>query len=114
VVAASLRVARWSSDNANVPAVFDIFAKTGYPRQFFVDAYAGHSVKLINDPLFDTYAVQQYRDVAAISLRLGLIRRPVDIDDWIDPQPLNKALAAQGLTHFWPSYAADGTTVLGE
>jgi len=114
VVAASLRAARWSSDEANRQAIYDAFAKTGYPRQFFVDAYADHSLKLINDPLFDAFSIQQYRDVAAIALRLHLMRRPVDIDGWIDPQPLHDALAAQGLSHFWQLYAADGTTPVGE
>jgi sulfonate transport system substrate-binding protein len=115
VVAASLRAARWSSDEANRQAIYDAFAKTGYPRQFFVDAYADRSLKLANDPLFDAFAIQQYRDVAAIALRLGLIRRAVDVDNgWIDPQPLHDALVAQGLSHFWQLYAADGTTPVGE
>jgi sulfonate transport system substrate-binding protein len=114
IVAASLRAARWSSDEANRQAIYDAFAKTGYPRQFFADAYADHSLKLINDPLFDAFATQQYRDVAAIALRLRLIRRPVDIDGWIDRQPLQLALAAQGISHFWQLYAADGTTPVGE
>ena len=115
VVAASLRAARWSSDEGNRQAIYDDFAKTGYPRQFFVDAYADRSLKLASDPLFDAFATQQYRDVASIALRLGLIRHAVDIDNgWIDPQPLHDALAAQGLLHFWQPYAADGTTPVGE
>jgi sulfonate transport system substrate-binding protein len=114
LVAASLSAARWSSDEGNRQAIYDAFAKTGYPRQFFVDAYADRPLKLINDPLFDAFATQQYRDVAAIALRLNLIRRPVDVDSWIDPQPLHDALAAQGISHFWPLYAADGTTTVGE
>jgi sulfonate transport system substrate-binding protein len=114
VVAASLRVARWASDEANRQATYDAYAKTGYPPRFFADAYADHSLKPINDPIFDDFATQQYRDVAAIALRLHLIRRPVDIDGWIDPAPLQEALAAQGLSHFWQAYAADGTTKVGE
>ncbi len=114
VVDASLKAARWSSDEANRHEVTAIFAKTGYPARFFEDAYAGHSMKTQNDPHFDAFVTQQYKDVAAIALRLHLIRRPIDVDSWIDRGPLDHALAAQGLQHFWPLYADDGTTVVGE
>lgn len=114
VVAAFLRGARWSSDEANRAALFDMFAKTGYPRQFFVDAYQGHKMIVQNDPLLDSFNVAQYRDVAALALRVGLIRHEVSIDDWFDRAPLDRALAAGGLAHYWPRFAADGTTAAGE
>jgi len=110
VVAVCLRAARWSSDDQNRAALYAIFAKTGYPASFFADALGGHDLKIQNNPLFDAFTEQQYRDVAALALRLGLIRQPITVDDWIDPAPLQKALAAQGLAHFWPYFAADGTT----
>lgn len=111
VVAAVLPAAVWASNEAHRDALYDIFAKTGYPRQFFVDAYAGRPLVLENDPNLDDFVRQQYRDVAAIALRLGLIRRRVDVDDWFDPAPLDRALKAQGLTHAWPRFAVDGVTV---
>jgi sulfonate transport system substrate-binding protein len=113
VVASFLRAARWSSAEANRQAILDIFAQTGYPASFFADAYAGHTLLVQNDPLLDAFNLSQYRDVAAIALRVGLIRHPVTVDDWVEPAPLQRALAAQGLAHLWPSFAADGTTKVG-
>jgi sulfonate transport system substrate-binding protein len=113
-VNAFLRAARWASDEDKRQEIAALYAKTGYPIQFFLDADAGHSLKLQNDPQFDPFVTQQYKDVVAISLRTGLIHHPVSVDDWIDAAPLNQALAQQGLTHFWPRYAADGKTVVGE
>lgn len=110
----SLQAAHWSSEEENRQALEAIFAKTGYPLRFFQDAYAGHPLKLQADPHFDPFVTQQYKDVAAIALRLGLIRREVDVDSWIDQGPLQHALAAQKLEHYWPLYADDGKTVVGE
>jgi sulfonate transport system substrate-binding protein len=113
-VAAVLRSARWASDDANRQELYKIYAKSGYPAFFWKDALDGHDLRLQNDPLFDAFTLQQYRDVAAISLRLGLIRHPVTVDGWLDPAPLDKALAAQGLTHYWPAYQPDGVTLVSK
>ncbi len=114
VVDACLQAARWSSEEANRPAVEQIFAKTAYPLSFFQHAYAGYQMKQQADPNFDAFVTRQFKDVAAISLRLGLIRRQVDVDEWIDRGPLLHAMAAQNLQHYWPAYADDGKTVVGE
>ena len=114
LVAAVIPAAKWASDEANRQALFAIYAKTGYPAKFFSDAYQDRSLKLENNPLVDAFVVQQYKDVAAIALRLGLIRRPISVDDWINRGPLNRALQAAGLTHFWPAYAEDGVTVAAQ
>jgi sulfonate transport system substrate-binding protein len=112
VVGSFLQAARWASAPENQPALMQIYAKTGYPAQIFADAL-GHTSPLVqNDPQLDDFNVQQYRDVAATALRLGLIRTPVTVEDWIDPAPLQQALVAQGLQDYWPRFAANGTTAL--
>jgi sulfonate transport system substrate-binding protein len=113
-VAAMLRSARWASDEANRQALYQIYAKSGYPAFFWKDALEKHDLRLQNDPLFDAFTLQQYRDVAAIALRLGLIRHAVSVDGWLDLAPLNKALAAQGLTGYWPAYQVDGMTLVAK
>jgi len=113
-VAAALSAAAWASDEKNRAALFGLYARTGYPAQFYIDAYADRPLKLENNPLIDDFVVQQYRDVAAIALRLGLIRHAVSIDDWFDRGPLTRALLQAGLTHAWSAYAQDGVTVVGE
>jgi sulfonate transport system substrate-binding protein len=114
VVAAFLRAARWSSDEANRQALYALYAKTGYPDRFFADALNGHKLLVQNDPNLDQFNTDQYRDVAALALRVGLIRRAITVDDWFLRAPLQQALAQQGLTNFWPRFAADGTTAVGE
>lgn len=112
-VAAVLPAAAWASDEHNRAALFELYGKTGYPAHFFADAYADRPLKLENSPLLDDFVVQQYRDVAAIALRLGLIRHAVSVDDWFDRQPLARALQATGLAQYWSAYAQDGVTKVG-
>jgi sulfonate transport system substrate-binding protein len=114
IVSAMLRAARWASDEANRQALYEVYAQSGYPVLFWKDALAGHDLRLLSDPLFDAFTVQQYRDVAATALRLGLIRRPVTVDDWFYAGPLDKALAAQGLTRYWSAYQPDGVTLVAK
>ncbi|MDE1172630.1 MAG: ABC transporter substrate-binding protein [Parvibaculaceae bacterium] len=100
--------ARWASEPANQPALYDIWAKVGVPAAFFKEAQSGEDPKVLNSPLFDDFITAQYKRSAEKSLRFGLIRSPVEVDGWIDPEPLALALKSLGLEHYWPTFDADG------
>jgi sulfonate transport system substrate-binding protein len=108
VVKVAVEAAHWASEPANREAVFGIWAKSGVPVKVYEDDFRGDELRTRLDPLFDPYLTEQYRRAAADALRFGLIRSPVDIDDWIDPKPLQRALAALHLEGYWPSYGKDG------
>jgi len=103
--------ARWSSDAANQPALYDIWSKVGLPSSFFAEAQKGEDPKVLNSPLFDPFITAQFKRAAENSRRFNLIRSPVEVDSWIDREPLNQALKSLSLEKFWPQFDADGKPV---
>jgi sulfonate transport system substrate-binding protein len=92
----------------NRQAVYEIWAKSGYPREYFEREYKNQDLKVTTSPLVDDFVVAKYKAAAADALRFGLVRKPVDLTGWFDRRPLNRALAALHLEHFWTPYDADG------
>ena len=104
--------AHWASEPANQPALYDIWAKVGVPAALFKEAQAGEDPKILNSPLFDDFITAQYERSAANSLRFNLIRSPVDMNGWIDREPLKLALQSLGLERYWPEFDKDGKPVV--
>ena len=92
----------------NRQAVYDIWAKSGIPEDYFVREYKGQDLRTVLSPLDDDFIVAKYRAAAADALKFGLVRKPVDLNGWIDRGPLNRALVTLHLEHFWTPTAADG------
>jgi len=92
----------------NREAVYAIWAKSGIPREYFEREYKGQDLRVVLSPLDDDFIVAKYRAAVADALKFGLVRKPVDLNGWIDRGPLNRALAALHLEHFWTPAAADG------
>jgi sulfonate transport system substrate-binding protein len=111
VVNAFVKAARFAADESNRKAVFDLWAKTGYPAQSFAEDYADERLANRLTPVIDDYVVARYRDQAARVSEYGLIRKSVDIDSWFEPKYLDAALKAQHLEHFWPRFDAEARKV---
>lgn len=92
----------------NREAVFAIWAKSGVPQAYFEREYKNQDLKVVTSPLIDDFIVSKYRAAAADAQRFGLVRRPVDLNGWFDRAPLDRALKALKLEHFWTPYGADG------
>jgi sulfonate transport system substrate-binding protein len=107
-VKAVVQGAWFAGQPQNRQAVYDIWAKSGYPRDYFEREYKNQDLKVTTSPLVDDFVVAKYKAAAADALRFGLIRKPVDLTGWFDRGPLNRALATLHLEHFWTSYGADG------
>ena len=112
VVRVAVQAAHWSSQEKNRAALYEIFDKSGYPPEFIRTAFDGLDLKIWNSPLWDGFGAAQLSRSAADSFAYGLVRTPVSVSNWIDPAPLRRALAATGLTGFWPSFSPDGLTRL--
>jgi sulfonate transport system substrate-binding protein len=53
--------------------------------------------------------VNFYKEQVVASRQLGYIRHDVDVDRWIEPKYLQRALAELNLEHYWDAYHTDGT-----
>jgi sulfonate transport system substrate-binding protein len=111
VVSAFVRAARFGADEANRRAVFELWAKSGYPAEAFGEDFRDERLANRLTPLVDAYVIARYRDQAARVREYGLIRKDVDVDSWFEPHYLETALKAQHLEHFWPQYDAGGHKV---
>jgi sulfonate transport system substrate-binding protein len=107
-VQAIVQGAWFAGQPQNRQAVYDIWAKSGVPRDYFEREYKGQDLKVTTSPLVDDFVVAKYKSAAADALRFGLVRKPVDLGGWFDRGPLNRALAALHLEKFWTPYRADG------
>ncbi|HEY4078818.1 MAG TPA: ABC transporter substrate-binding protein [Rhizomicrobium sp.] len=95
----------------NREAVYAIWAKSGVPQNYFEREYKGQDLRVTTSPLVDDFVINKYRSAAADALRFGLIRKPVDLNGWFDKGPLNRALSALHLEHFWVPTDASGKPI---
>jgi sulfonate transport system substrate-binding protein len=109
VVRALVRAAAWASDEANREAVFETWALSGVPAEIYRAEFDGQPVRYRNSPLIDSFIVNFYKEQVAASKQLGYIKRDVDVDRWIEPKYLRRALGELTLDHYWDEYDADGT-----
>jgi sulfonate transport system substrate-binding protein len=108
VVDVFVQTARWASDEANRDALYRIWAKSGVPLATWQSEYDRQPLAQRLSPLIDDCIVARYQGVAADALKLKLIRQPVSTEGWFDTSFLQKALAQQGLEHYWTRYDANG------
>ncbi|WP_186118888.1 ABC transporter substrate-binding protein [Burkholderia gladioli] len=108
VVNVFVSASRWASDEANRDALLGQWAQSGIPVSSWQAEFPAGTLKSRNSPLLDPFFVARYQAVAQDALKLKLIRRPVDVNGWIEPKYLDNALKAQHLEHYWPSYDAAG------
>lgn len=107
-VKAVVQGAWFAGQPQNRQAVFAIWAKSGIPQDYFEREYKGQDLRTVLSPLDDDFIAAKYRAAAADALKFDLVRKPVDLNGWIDRGPLTRALAALHLEHFWTPTAADG------
>lgn len=106
---AVVAAAAWASKPENREAVFELWSKSGYDADIFRQGYEGIDLAYALNPLLDDYVIGRYQAAADDAFQLGLMRKPVSVNGWADRKPLDAALAALNLEHFWPSYNAEGT-----
>jgi sulfonate transport system substrate-binding protein len=112
VARVGVEAAYWTSQEQNRAALYAVFDKTGYPPAYIQAAYGGFDLKQFSAPVWDDFATAQLTRSAADSTAYGLIRAPISVQGWINPVPLQRALAATGLNDYWSRFAADGRTRL--
>jgi len=108
VVDALVKAARFAADEANRRAVFDLWARSGFPAEVFAEDFSEERLANRLTPVIDPYVVARYKNLVARVRDYGMVRRDVDIDSWFEPKYLDAALKAQHLEHFWPRFDVDG------
>jgi sulfonate transport system substrate-binding protein len=111
VVDAFVKAARFAADEVNRSAVFELWAKSGFPAPVFAEDFSDERLANRLTPVIDPYVVSRYKDLAARVREYGLVRKDVDVDSWFEPKYLDAALKAQHLEHFWPRFDGDGKKV---
>ena len=111
VVDAFVKAAKWSSDEPNRAALFELWHKSGTAIPILDEYFKGDTLAYRNSPLIDDLLVSQYTEQAAKSKEFGLIRRDVDLKGWFEPKYLDNAIERLGFKNFWQAYGADGKPV---
>jgi sulfonate transport system substrate-binding protein len=111
VVDAFVKAAKWSSDEPNRAALFELWHKSGTAIPILEEYFKGDTLAYRNSPLIDDLLVSQYTEQAAKSKEFGLIRRDVNLKGWFEPKYLDSAIERLGIKNFWQAYGADGKPV---
>jgi len=111
VVDAFVKAAKWSSDEPNRVALFELWHKSGTAIPILEEYFKGDTLAYRNSPLIDDLLVSQYTEQAAKSKEFGLIRRDVDLKGWFEPKYLDSAIERLGFKNFWQAYGANGKPV---
>jgi sulfonate transport system substrate-binding protein len=108
VVNVLVKESAWISDEKNREEVLQYWAKSGNPYSSWKRDYEGSSIKERSSPLFDEFFVNHYKKAVEASLKFKFIRKPFDVNQWIDPTYVNQAVSNLKLSGYWPEYDADG------
>lgn len=111
VVKALVKAEAWAATEANREALFEVWAKSGHTVESFRIDFEGQALKDRFNPRIDAFIIGRYTEQKNDSLRLGLIRRDVNLDGWFEPKYVETAIKDLGLQGFWPTRDIDGNPV---
>lgn len=110
IVTRLVKVAYWSTQEANREKEFQAWATSG--SQTYIDYKKDWDsvpdLRTRINPLLDEYYVASLRSSIEEAKKFKLIRKDVSLDGWIEPKYLNQALKELKLEDYWPQYDADG------
>jgi sulfonate transport system substrate-binding protein len=109
VVNAYVRAAAKAVDESNRDRIFHQWAEAGNTSYIdFVKDWQGFKLKERANPLLDDYYYAAIRKSYDESKRFKLLRRDIDIDEYIEPKYLNAALKTEKLENVWTPLDAKG------
>ena len=92
----------------NRQEALQIWAKSGIPLTALQDEYAGEALHDRLNPRLDNFFRAQYQDGIDFAKHEKLIRKDVDLSQWIDTKYQDAALASLNLAQYWPARSKDG------
>jgi sulfonate transport system substrate-binding protein len=108
VVRGFVEAAKWLAQPANRDEALRIWAKSGVPIASLQEEYADESLRDRMDPRLDDFFRAQYQDGIDFAKREKLIRKDVDLSQWIDTTYQDAAFASLNLAQYWPARSGDG------
>ncbi len=101
VVSAYVREADWSADPAHQAELYKLWSRAGYPEVVFYKEHAGADLLPRVSPLLDAQFIEEVRAGADASVKLNLIRKPINIVGWFESKYVDKALKELNLEQRW-------------
>lgn len=108
VVRGFVKAAQWVAQPENREEALQIWAKSGTPIASLREEYAGEALHDRMNPRLDDFFRAQYQDGIDFAKREKLIRKDVDLAQWIDPKYQDAAFASLNLAQYWPPRSRDG------
>jgi len=108
VVTTVVREAAWSGDESHQAELYKLWARAGYPEIVFSKEHEGESLASRVSPLLDAEFVDDVRVAAEVSLKLSLIRKPINLEGWFEGKYVTQAIKDLKLEHYWKPHDAAG------
>jgi sulfonate transport system substrate-binding protein len=86
-----------AADEANRNQAFEIWAKSGLPDDNFAVDFDGERFGHRLTPPNDDFVIVPYKSRLARAKAYGPIKKDVDVDGWLEPKHLDRALKDLGL-----------------
>lgn len=106
-----VKASHFASDEKNRDALFDIWALTGPPRSTFQKDYDGELLKDRQSPLLDDFYRANVEAGIKFAVGQKLIRKPFDVNEWVDDSYLKTALKEFGYQNVWTPRDSQGNAV---
>jgi sulfonate transport system substrate-binding protein len=103
-----IRAAYWLAQPENREEALQIWAKSGVPYTILKEEYANEALRDRMNPRLDDFFRGQYQDGIAFARQQNLIRKDIDLGQWVDTKYQDAALKSLGLADFWPDRNSDG------
>jgi sulfonate transport system substrate-binding protein len=112
VVKALLKAAHWAGEEANRDSVLKIWGSAGaLPESLYRREFKDVRLSIRLSPIFDPYIQAVDRQSVSDAYRYKLIRKPFDVDAWIDRRYADAALKELKLEGFWPAFDKEGNRI---
>lgn len=87
---------------------FKLWTKAGSPLATLKEDFNGKTIQFITSPKIDEHLITHYRDSIKYYQEIGLIRKNVDLDKWIDRSFIDAAIKELKAENVWPDYDKNG------
>ena len=102
-----VQTAAWvTRSEADPNPIYQLFTRSGIPYSSFKADWSGEQFVVKVSPKVDRYLEARYRTSIEDAYEFHLIRKPFDLDAWIDRSLLDQVLEEQQLAGVWPERPA--------
>ncbi|WP_069235915.1 MULTISPECIES: ABC transporter substrate-binding protein [Burkholderia] len=109
VVKTVVEASQWLSDKRNFDAFIALESQQGnIAPSIWRNELTADDLSVVFSPLLDRYYVDAFKQDVRTAKEAGLIRRPFDVDAWIDRSYVEAALRELNLGAHWQAYESFG------